>query len=110
MTKASPLTRQFNKSVDVQRLSPITDTNKEQYAAHLTGVCCMIQPLDDVFSEDLQGSFGKNYILFCEVQDILEGDRIVDGSINYKVVGVEKFTDFLDRDDHMELTIREFTD
>ena len=110
MTKASPLTRQFNKTVDVQRLAPITDTNKEEYAAHITGLACLIQPLDDTFSEDLQGSFGKNSTLYCEPNDIKEGDRIVDGSVNYRVIGVETFQDYMSVDHHMELTIRVFSD
>lgn len=100
----------FEKSVDVQRLSPETESgdDRESYAAHLTGVACHIQPIDDSYSEDLDGSFGKESLMFCETHDIENGDRIIDGEIEYKVIGIKKFN-FMG-DTHMELRIRQYND
>ena len=101
----------FNTTVKVQRLAPVEDTDREEYADHIIGLGCHIQPLDDSYSQDMEGSFGKDKLLFCDVVDILEGDRIIDTetSIEYKVVGVESFN-FLDMPRHMEVRIREFNE
>jgi hypothetical protein len=100
----------FNKSVTVQRLSVKTShIGDEKYANHLTAVACHIQPLDESITEDLSGSFGKDYLMFAYVQDIVEGDQVVDGSDKYKVVGVESY-EFLGQNRHMELRIRKYND
>lgn len=96
----------YNQLVDVQRMGPgLGDV--EQYIAHLNDVECHIQPLDDTYSEDLDGSFGKEWLMYCDFLDILEGDRVINGAINYKVVAVKKFH-FLDLERHMEIRIREY--
>jgi hypothetical protein len=95
---------QYNKMVDVQRV--IDDSgNTEVYDDHITDLPCVIQPFDDAYSQDIDGSFGKEWLMFCDVNDILEGDRIVDGAVEYKVVSVESF-EFLNKPQHMELRIR----
>lgn len=95
----------YDQSVDVHRLAEDTD-NVETFAAHLSGVACMIQPLDAGYTEDVEGNFGKDFVMFCANVDIKEGDKIIDGSTEYRVVGVEVF----DRGNaqHTELTIRTF--
>lgn len=100
----------FDSSVDVQRLSPESESGdeRESYAAHLFDIDCMIQPLDEAFSEDLDGNFGKDSLMFCEANDIENGDRIIDGEIEYKVIGIKKFN-FMG-DTHMELRIRQYND
>lgn len=95
----------YNKTVDIQRLTD-GDGNFEEYDDHIDDLACMIQPLDDSFSEDIDGNFGKSWLMFCSVQDILEGDRVVYGDTQYKVVGVESHS-FLGQSRHMEVTIRE---
>ena len=103
-----PIETQFNKTVKTQRLSTYTGTiGDEKYEDKLLSVSCMIQPLDESITEDLAGSFGKDYLMFAMAQDIVEGDRIVDGTDEYKVVGVESF-EFLGQTRHMELRIRKF--
>lgn len=95
----------FNKTVDVMRLETTTGTDNEAFGAtHLIGISCCIQPLDDSFGEDLSGSYGKDSLMFCAVQDIKEGDKIVDGATEYRVVGIESF--FFINQSHMELRIR----
>ena len=97
--------RNFNKVVTVQRLDADMVGYTEEYANHLLNVACHIQPLDDSYSQDIEGSFGKEWLMFCNVFDILEGDRIVDGSDEYRVVSVESYK-FLCENRHMELRIR----
>lgn len=99
----------YDKTVRVDRLTDVDsgDAGEEEYTVHLTALPCHIQPLEDSFSEDLTGQFGKDHILFCAVNDILEGDRITDGSDVYRVVGVEQFK-FLGENRHMEIRIREY--
>lgn len=95
----------FNKSVVVKRFDPDDSGDGESYTTFLSGVKCTIQPLDESFTEDLNGNFGKDFLMFCESLDILEGDRIVDGSDIYQVVGLEKY-EFLGQTRHMECRIR----
>lgn len=95
---------QFDKTVDVKRL--IDDSgNTETYDDHLDDVPCMIQPLDEAYNQDIDGNFGKDFLMFCSVCDIMENDRIIDGTDEYRVVGIESF-EFLNEPRHMELRIR----
>ena len=95
---------QYNNMVTVQRV--IDDSgNTEVYDDHIVDLPCVIQPFDDSYNQDIDGNFGKEWLMFCDVNDILEGDRIVDGVIEYKVVSVESF-EFLGKVRHMECRIR----
>lgn len=105
-----PLYNQFDKTIKTQRLTDIAETDKEDYQDFLTNVPCMIQPLEDSFGEDLQGGFGKDFLMFCTVLDIKEGDLVVDGTTVYKVVGLEDFKNWLGNSTHMEVRIRLFND
>jgi hypothetical protein len=82
-------------------------STSEEYADNIVDLECHIQSLDESFTEDLDGSFGKDSLMFCAISDILEGDRIIDGSDYYRVVGMKIF-DFGSINDHMELRIRMF--
>ena len=98
---------EYNQIVSVSRLAE--DTNdRELYSSHLTGVRASIQPLDDSFNEDQTGSMGKDRLMFCEVQDIKEGDRVTFDSKVYRVVALENFDDFRRQEQHMEILIREY--
>ena len=102
-----PISQFFDNEVDVYRLADTADTDNQAWAVHLTGtqeVSCQIQPLDDSYGEDLEGSYGKDFVMFCSVVDIKQGDKIVDGSTEYLVVGVESYS--FQGFSHMELTIR----
>jgi hypothetical protein len=63
--------------------------------------------MDESFSQDLDGNFGKNSIMFCDIMDILEGDIVITGGVEYKVVGIKIFANTNGRNDHMEIIIRE---
>lgn len=96
----------FDKSVDVYRLAADdgeSPADTEEYAAHLSGVACQIQPLDDSFRENMAGDYGKDFLMFCSVADIQEKDRIIDGLDSYIVSGVESY-DFAGQS-HLELRI-----
>ncbi len=99
----------YNKSITVERFEDSDESGDttESYSAYLIGVACHIQPLEDAYGEDLDGNSGKDYLMFCEVLDIKERDKIVDGTEEYKVVGVKSFN-FLGANRHMELRIRKF--
>lgn len=97
----------YNKTVSTKRMTGITATKKEKYATYLTGIDCLIQPYSQAFSEDIDGSTGKDYTMFCEIADIKEGDEIVDTSKTYKVIGVNTFEDSIGSH-HIEAVIREY--
>ena len=100
---------EYNQLVDVSRLTSTTN-NREIYDDHLDSVRCAIQPLDDSFNQDIVGSMGKDRLMFCAVQDIVEGDKVTFESKVYKVVAVENFNDFRRQEQHMEILIREYLD
>jgi hypothetical protein len=95
----------YNKTVSTKRLSPVSGTNKEEYIASLGSVACLIQPDEVSYSEDVEGQFGKNFVMFCAIVDIKDGDIVVDGTDEYKVIGSERF-DFMGHS-HMELELRQ---
>ena len=98
---------EYNQIVDVSRLTSAVN-NTEEYSSHLTGVRASIQPLDDSFNEDLVGSMGKDRLMFCEVLDIVENDKVTFDSKVYRVVAIENFNDFRRQEQHMEILIREY--
>lgn len=103
------LADQFDRVVTVQRLAAdgTIAENGEKFEAHIAALRCHIQPLDEAFTEDLSGGYGKDWLMFCDACDILEGDRVVDGSAEYLVAGVEGFA-FMGASRHMEVRLRRF--
>lgn len=99
-----PIAQFFDNEVTIQRLEDTADTDNQAWGAHLTEVACQIQPLDDSFSEDLEGSYGKDFVMFCAVIDVKQGDKIIDNSVEYIVQGVESYS--WQGFSHMELRIR----
>jgi len=98
------ITDHYNRTVDVLRIADDAGPT-QSYAPHLSDVACHIQPLDDAYAEGLTGAYGKDWLMFCAVADILEGDEIVEGDVTYRVVGIESFH-FRGEDKHMEIRIR----
>jgi len=100
---------QFNETVAVRRLTDGEGVVRE-FGTHLADVSCVIQPLDSEISSDIEGGFGKEWLMFCETADIQEGDRVIRGTgeteKEYRVTGVESF-DFMGNS-HMEVRIRIF--
>lgn len=101
---------QYNEGVAVKRLTDIADTNQQEFTEHIADVPCCIQPLDGQISSDIEGGFGKDWLMFCAPADIREGDRII-RTVNaeekeYRVTSVESL-DFMSHP-HMEVSIRIF--
>lgn len=107
----SAIRAHFDKLVTIQRLDFVEEsgdpTDKQTFINHLLNVACHIQPDEASPSEDIPGSMGKRYIMYADSQDIAEGDRVLDGSDEYRVIGAEKF-EFLGRARHMEIVLRKF--
>lgn len=94
----------FDKTITTKRLADVAGTDNEKFEDYLAGVSCHIQPLEESFGEDLEGSYGKSFLMFSEVVDIIEGDKVIDGSDEYMVVGKESY-DFMG-ENHLEIIIR----
>lgn len=101
------ITDYYNKIVSTKRLTDITTTDREDYQTYIATLSCLIQPLSETFQEDLEGSTGKDYVLFCGVADILEGDRVIDGTDEYSVVGLKRYSD-KNGEHHLEVIIRKY--
>jgi hypothetical protein len=101
-----PLAITYDETVKSQRLEPESGSDIEEYEDFIISVPCHIQPIDEISSEDPDGSFGKNYLMFCDDWDICEGDQIIRDSENYKVIG-KKRHEFWGHI-HIELIIRKY--
>lgn len=100
------LSSQYNETVSVKRLSDVSGSNKKEFTTHIASLPAHVQPLDPEISGDIEGGFGKNWLMFCPTADIQEGDRVFRGAKEYRVTGVESF-DFMNSA-HMEVSIRIF--
>lgn len=97
----------YNQEFTSQRLT-IVSGNKKDYQNQIVDEPCHVQPLDPSLSQDIEGGFGKDKLMFCAVKDIKEGDRVIIASDTYRVVGVETYSNFLKRANHMEVILRIF--
>lgn len=95
----------YDQTVTTQRLGAGTGNTKE-YSNNLVDLACAIQQIDSEVSSDFQMSYGKNWMLFCPIVDIIEGDFVIWDSKTYRVMAVDRL-DFLN-EDHMEVSIRIF--
>lgn len=98
----------YNKTVTIKRFATTTGAKKGLIDI-ATAVPVHIQPLDASFVENTEYILGKDYQLFTALTDLQEGDRIVVGVDEYKVIGVEKYSlGFTASQDHIEAIIRIF--
>jgi len=68
------------------------DISNETYQDYLTDKPAHIQPLDDSYGEGLDGSYKKDFLMFCELCDIKQGDKVIDSDgKEYVVSGVEEY-------------------
>ncbi len=96
----------FNNSVTVERLTEDEEEDTEEYGEHITDLECLIYPLEENFGTDLEGSYGKDFIMISDIEDILEGDKIIDeDGFEYIVKGKRNFS--FKTTDLMELRIRQ---
>lgn len=99
----------YDKTVTVRRLVPIegTQNERQEYADLILGLACNIQPFDESYSQNFESGVGKDWLMFCDVADVLEHDQVVDGDDVYEVVGVESYV-FQAEPRHMEVKIRRY--
>jgi len=103
------ISNNYNDSVDVKRMTTVAGSSiKKEYTEWITNLACHIQPLDPSITADIEGGYGKNRLMICSIQDIVEGDRIIHDSNEYRIAGIEKFNDLPGRANHMEILIRIF--
>jgi hypothetical protein len=95
----------FDKTITTERIEEESGSDVETYQPYLSGVSCTIQPMDDSYTEREPGQFSKNFLMFCDVCDILDGDKIIDGTTVYKVIGLEVLQVL--SHSHMEIIITE---
>jgi hypothetical protein len=103
----NPIESTFNEIVTTQRLEPESGSDIEEYENYIVSLNCHIQPLDQYEGEDEPGTFAKTFMMYCLVEDIKEGDRIIraDGT-GARVIGVKKYS-FIGYQ-HMEIAIRSY--
>lgn len=82
------IARLFVKTASVERLTTTTG-NKMEFTSYLPSVDCLIQPLTDEVSQNMTGSFGKQFLMLSGIVDIQEGDRVIIDTEEYKVMGTE---------------------
>jgi hypothetical protein len=102
----NPIETIYDKTVSTKRLNDESGSYREGYEIYLTGIECHIQPIDGSYYEDAEGQFGKNWLMFCNVCDIVVNDIVVEGTTEYKVIEVKSHS--FAGHSHMELVIREY--
>lgn len=95
----------FDETVSVQRLQEGTG-NQMEYATNIVALRCAIQQADSEISTDLVGSYGKDWLMFCPIVDILEGDRVIWNGKTYRVTAVDRLN--FHGEKHMEIGLRIF--
>jgi hypothetical protein len=95
----------YDREAEVSRLSTVTGY-KQAFTPYLSSLPCHIQPIQDAFSQDMGGGFGKDFMMFCDLADVVEGDRVVIGGLEYRVMGLSRHS-FRDHE-HMEVRLRVF--
>ncbi len=95
----------YDKPARVHRHT-ISMGNKKEFTTHIASLACHIQPLDDQISQDITGGFGKNFLMFSSNADIIEGDRVIVESDEYRVMGTESLS--FKGESHRETILRIF--
>lgn len=99
------ISNHYDKTAAVERLAAVAG-NKKSFAAHLTSVDCLIQPLTDEVSQDMTGGFGKDFLMLSAIVDIAEGDRVIIAAEEYRVMGTEALN--FGKNPHRETRLRIF--
>lgn len=97
----------FNRSCTLLREDFVSGSDiKKDFVQVGDQFSCHFQPLDEAIGQDGQGAFGKNWLIFCALRDIREGDKVVIDGGEYKVAGVQNY-DF-SGNPHLEVLLRAF--
>lgn len=85
-----------------------TSGDKKAPVLYLENIPCHIQPYSGDTTQDVAGSFGKEFSMFCAASiDIVENDHIVCGDKRYRITAIERFK-FRKQCRHQELRLRIF--
>jgi hypothetical protein len=106
------IAQRFTKNAIITRLTDVLgyddiETGKQEYREHIAIACSIPQPLSDSHSGDIQGGFGKEYIIFTPLADIQDNDLVTIEDKQYRIAGLERFEGF-GANEHMELRLRIF--
>lgn len=81
----------YNKIVSTERLADVAGSMKEAWQTNLAEVSCTIHSESPEHSLTLSGASYKLFKMWCDVDtDILTGDKVIDGAIEYHVRSVSK--------------------
>ena len=82
----------FDKTVTLERLSPVASTKKETFQAVVGNISCAIHPVEGTQQEMLEGGLYNTFKMFCDDStDIRIGDRVLEGSNTYTVKGLKTY-------------------
>jgi hypothetical protein len=102
------INRLYNKTVSTKRLATVGGSHKEEWQTYLPSVPCHIQPAGGEQDEFVDGAFYKRYKMWCSLDnDIIIGDRVVDGSVNYTVKGVSRYDIGTTENQHLSVLLVE---
>ena len=100
--------KHYTKLATIKRMTDIVTTEQQELVELHVDVPCHVQPLQDSFTEDVVEGYGKDFLMYCAVLDIQQGDRaFVDGN-EYRIMSIEKYG--LRGSHHLEARIRIFED
>lgn len=100
------ITSFYNRTVNTQRLSLVTGSNRTTFQSNLTGVVCAIHPLNPEQAVSEYGAIYRVFKMFCSNSyDILVGDRVIDGSTTYTVKAVSLMDDVASENTHIKVIL-----
>ncbi len=94
----------LTETVSVKRFGAVEDTDQLAQATLHASLACHIQPDTEDTTEDLPGSFGRDWLLMCNTVDLKEDDRVTWNSKEYRVIAVSHHDMFGEA--HTEARIR----
>ena len=99
----------YTKTATVKRSVESTSGGnvKKEFEVIAENVAGHLQPASSEITQDIQASFGKNWVWFCDPTDIKEGDRMIIDEKEYRVTGVESY-EWKSRKKHMEVLMRKW--
>lgn len=98
--------RHYNKTATTKRMMATDDSSGfQELETVLTDLACHVQPLEDSISPDITGGFGKDFLMFCAIVNLKEGDRVFIDNDEYRVVSMEKLR-YMGQPKHIEARIR----
>lgn len=98
----------YDKTATTQRQTFVEGSLvKKEFVNALDEFPCHIQPQSAENTAIVPGGFAKQWIMFCDVRDIKEGDKVLDSDdVEYRVAGVEVYTFGVNA--HMEVVLAAF--